>query len=94
MILLNFPKYCMKLRNFWAMGGGGPGAGGVSLDPPLYEIIKFVIDRRVMLVVLKFPRPNKLRATPTQQCLSADQTLVVYHKKNYTSIVLFHGMVC
>ena len=44
-------------------------------------IIKFVTDRRVMLVVLRFPRPHKLPATSAQRCLSADQTLVVHHKK-------------
>ena len=46
-----------------------------------YAIIKFVTDRRVMLVVLRFPRPHKLRATLAQRCLSADHTLVVHHKK-------------
>ena len=33
MILPNFPKNCMKLRKFWAVGGGTPGAP--PLDPPL-----------------------------------------------------------
>ena len=46
-----------------------------------YVIIKFVTDRRVMLVVLRFLRPHKLRATSAQRYLSADQTLVVRHKK-------------
>ena len=34
MILPKFPKNCMKLRKFWAVGGGGH-AGGAPLDPPL-----------------------------------------------------------
>ena len=31
--LLDFPKYCMKLRKFWSMGG--PHWGCPPLDPPL-----------------------------------------------------------
>ena len=36
--LSGFPKNCMKLRKFWFVGGGG-GAGGAPLNPPLVNNI-------------------------------------------------------
>ena len=35
MILPNFAKNCMKLRKFWAVGGGGARRGAPPLNPPL-----------------------------------------------------------
>ena len=37
MVLPNFPKYSMKLRKFWGLGGGGRVA---SLGPPLRSKIQ------------------------------------------------------
>ena len=39
MILPKFPKNCMKLRKFWAVGGGRRGA---PLDPPLLYTIDII----------------------------------------------------
>ena len=41
MILPNFEKNCMKLRKFWAVGGGGGDRTlrASSLNPPLYYIL-------------------------------------------------------
>ena len=67
-ILSNFPKNCMKLRKFWAVGGGGREPGASPLNPPLRSICHSV-HRGGGGVHTPWPDTHPLDTQPLRQTL-------------------------